>query len=141
MTYKGVYHCPLCSEWMPMADKIKYGHTCNPHDIDRRIEKDKIRREVNMEPKEVIDPPRIVTEREIYDQCFGGLHETCMDIAIKEAQKKSKDWNIPIELFDISALTFQHYKMWQDKKDFIDFKKKEKQAEIDKRFGIQTRRE
>lgn len=77
---------------------------------------------------------RIITDREIYDKYFGVLHSVCMDIAIKEAIEKSQTYKIPIELFDISALTFQHYKMWLDKKDFIEVKRKEKQAEVDKKF-------
>lgn len=80
------------------------------------------------------EEPRNITGREIYDHYFGGLHSACMDIAIEEAMEKSQKYKIPLQLFDISALTYQHYRMWLDKFDFIEFEKKKKQVEIDKKF-------
>ena len=86
-------------------------------------------------PENPLDPPRIITEREIYDHFFGGLHEACMDIAITEAKKMAEKHGIPIEAFDISALTFQHYKMWLDKQFFIKDEMIKKQEEVDKKFN------
>ena len=75
---------------------------------------------------------REVTEREIYNKYFLSLHKSCMKMAIEEAQEMSKTYGVPIELFDISALTFQHYKMWQDRSTWIKEKQTELQTKIDK---------
>jgi hypothetical protein len=83
------------------------------------------------------DIPRVITDRETYFRHFGDLHKTCMKIAIEEAIEMSKAYDIPLELFDISALTFQHYKMWNDKQDAIKFWKEEKQKELDDRLAKQ----
>ena len=83
---------------------------------------------------------RIITEREIYDDEFGKRHKTCMEIAIKEAKEMAEKYNLPIELFDISALTFQAYKMWTDKLDYIRHLQKERQAILDKEPQIINRK-
>ena len=83
------------------------------------------------------DTQRIVTAREVYDVEFGFLHRTCLELVCKEVKEMSEFYKIPLECFDVSALTFQKYKMWVDNKNYIEKLKQEKQEEINKKFGKQ----
>lgn len=74
---------------------------------------------------------RRVTEREIYDEHFGALHKICMEIAINEAKEMAEKYSLPITAFDISALTYQHYRMYLDKNIFIQQEKEKKQKQLD----------
>jgi hypothetical protein len=81
-----------------------------------------------------MDEPRIITEREMFDMNFAYLHSTCMDMACKEAIKCSETHHIPIDNFDISALTFQLFKMWVDNRNYLQSQMVVKQNELDKHF-------
>ena len=74
--------------------------------------------------------PRRITLWEVYEQKFGSTHGSCMDKACEEAKEKSKLHNIPIECFNISALTFQHWQKCIDKENYLkairDSKNKER---------------
>ena len=74
---------------------------------------------------------RTVTEREIYNREFYALHKTCMQMASIEAKEVAKEYDIPIECFDISALTYQHFRLWSDRREWIKMKQAELQKEVD----------
>ena len=75
----------------------------------------------------------IVTEREIYNREFYNRHYSCMQMAINEIKDiMQANQGMPLECFDISALTFQHYKMWTDRIEYIKAKQKELQEQLDK---------
>jgi hypothetical protein len=73
---------------------------------------------------------RTVTEREIYNREFLALHKTCMQMACAEATEIANEYDVPIECFDISALTYQHFRLWSDRREFIKTKQAELQATL-----------
>ena len=91
-------------------------------------------------PKSV-EEPRIVTDREIFDNEFLTTWEACLGIAIDRVNLISKKTGLPPTIADILSCTAQLSITWNQHRSYIEMRKKTRQAEIDKRFGKQKEEE
>ena len=84
-----------------------------------------------------MDTPRIVTEKEIFDNLFLTKWKACMDMAQKELCEREITLKKDFKIQDLLAATAQLYIQWNIQDGYIKREKISKQAEIDKRFGKQ----
>lgn len=62
---------------------------------------------------------RRVTEREVFEELYGSIHDACLERTADKVTKVAKEYNIPIACFDISALTYQTFRVWLDNRSYI----------------------
>lgn len=91
--------------------------------------------------EENIDPPRIVTELEIFENIFLTQWRTCLKLAITELNEirktHGKEWTIG----ELLQATAQLFICWNQKSDKIYHIKIKRQEAIDKKFGKQQIKE
>ena len=77
--------------------------------------------------------PRIVTEREIFDSQYLSTWRVCMDMANRELTERGVSYDTD----NLLTATAQLFICWNQNRANIDYLKRQRQAEIDKRFGVQ----
>ena len=81
--------------------------------------------------------PRIVTDREVFDSQYLSTWRVCLDMAQKELTERG----VSFDTDNLLTATAHLFICWNQNRVNIDYEKKRRQVEIDKRFGKQIIKE